>query len=129
MQAEWQEAERAARAALATSADTVALAAATFEPIAGSLSNFAWHVSVPGQDRFVRYARAGNERLGADLHAEGEILRPLPVRGLRREWCVAIHRRGCWSRSGLRVRRSTRLRRAVMERSGEWLRRCASCTS
>jgi len=82
MQAEWQEAERAARAALATSADTVALAAATFEPIAGSLSNFAWHVSVPGQDRFVRYARAGNERLGADLHAEGEILRLVAGAGL-----------------------------------------------
>jgi len=82
MQPDWQEAERAARAALATSADTVALAAATFEPIAGSLSNFAWHVSVPGQDRFVRYARVGNERLGADLHAEGEILRLVAAAGL-----------------------------------------------
>lgn len=82
MQAGWQEAERAARAALATRADTAALAAATFEPVAGSLSNFAWHVSVPGQDRFVRYARAGTERLGADLHAEGEILRLVAAAGL-----------------------------------------------
>jgi thiamine kinase-like enzyme len=82
MRAEWQEAERAARAALATRADTAALEAAKFEPIAGSLSNFAWHVSVPGQDRFVRYARAGIERLGADLHAEGEILRLVAAAGL-----------------------------------------------
>lgn len=82
MQAEWQDAERAARAALATEADTASLAVATFEPIAGSISNFAWHVSVPGQDRFVRYARAGNEQLGADLHAEGEILRLVADAGL-----------------------------------------------
>lgn len=82
MQAEWQEAERAARAALATAADTAALATATFEPIAGSLSNFAWHVSVSGQDRFVRYARVGNEQLGADLRAEGEILRLVASAGL-----------------------------------------------
>ncbi len=82
MQPDWLEAERAARAALVTAAGTAALAAATFEPIAGSLSNFAWHVSVPGQDRFVRYARAGNERLGADLHAEGEILRLVAEAGL-----------------------------------------------
>ena len=82
MQPDWQEAERAARAALVTAADTAALATATFEPIAGSLSNFAWHVSMPGQDRFVRYARAGNERLGADLHAEGEILRVVADAGL-----------------------------------------------
>ncbi len=82
VQAQWQQAERAARAALATEADTAALAVATFEPIAGSLSNFAWHVSVPGQDRFVRVARAGNEQLGADLHAEGEILRLVARAGL-----------------------------------------------
>jgi len=82
MQPDWQEAERAARAALVTADDTAALAVAMFEPIAGSLSNFAWHVSVPGQDRFVRYARAGNERLGADLHAEGEILRVVAAAGL-----------------------------------------------
>jgi len=82
MQAAWQEAERAARAALATEASTAALAVATFEPIAGSLSNFAWHVSEPGQDRFVRYARAGNEQLGADLHAEREILRVVARAGL-----------------------------------------------
>jgi Ser/Thr protein kinase RdoA (MazF antagonist) len=82
VQAAWQEAERAARAALATEADTASLAIATFEPIAGSLSNFAWHVSVPGQDRFVRYARAGNEQLGADLHAEGEILRLVARAGI-----------------------------------------------
>jgi thiamine kinase-like enzyme len=78
----WREAERAARAALATGAGTATLALATFEPIAGSLSNFAWHVSAPGQDWFVRYARAGNERLGADLHAEGEILRLVARAGL-----------------------------------------------
>ncbi|MDH4167685.1 MAG: phosphotransferase family protein [Gammaproteobacteria bacterium] len=82
MRAEWQQAERAARAALATGADTASLAAALFEPVAGSLSNFAWHVSVPGQDRFVRYARAGNEQLGADLHAEGEILRLVAQAGI-----------------------------------------------
>ncbi len=82
MRPEWQEAERAARAALATEADTASLAMATFEPIAGSLSNFAWHVSVPRQDRFVRYARAGNEQLGADLHAEGEILRLVARAGI-----------------------------------------------
>jgi thiamine kinase len=82
VQPEWREAERAARAALVTRAETAALAAAAFAPIAGSLSNFAWHVSVPGQDRFVRYARAGNERLGADLHAEGEILRVVAAAGL-----------------------------------------------
>jgi aminoglycoside phosphotransferase len=74
MQREWHEAEGAARAALATATGTAALAAATFEPIAGSLSNFAWHVWAPGQDCFVRYARLGSEQLGADLHAEGEIL-------------------------------------------------------
>ena len=82
MRPEWQEAECAARANLATHAATASLAVATFEPIAGSLSNFAWHVSVPGQDRFVRYARAGNEQLGADLHAEGEILRLVAEAGL-----------------------------------------------
>ena len=82
MRPEWQEAERAARAALATHAETASLAVATFEPIAGSLSNFAWHVSATGQDRFVRYARAGNEQLGADLHAEGEILRLVAEAGL-----------------------------------------------
>ena len=57
MQADWQEAERAARAALATRADTAALAAATFEPIAGSLSNFAWHV-VGARSGPVRAVRA-----------------------------------------------------------------------
>jgi thiamine kinase-like enzyme len=82
MRPEWQEAERAARAALAIHAETASLAVATFEPIAGSLSNFAWHVSAPGQDRFVRYARAGNEPLGADLHAEGEILHLVARAGL-----------------------------------------------
>jgi thiamine kinase len=82
MQPQWQEAERAARAALATHAETAALAVATFEPIAGGLSNFAWRVSAPGQDRFVRYARAGNEQLGADLHAEGEILHLVAQAGL-----------------------------------------------
>jgi thiamine kinase-like enzyme len=82
MQPDWQQAELAARTALVTADDTAALAVATFEPIAGSLSNFAWHVAVPGQDRFVRYARAGNERLGADLHAEGEILRVVADAGL-----------------------------------------------
>mgnify|MGYP003446995867 CR=1 FL=1 len=103
MRPEWQEAERAARAALATGADTASLAIATFEPIAGSLSNFAWHVSVPGQDRFVRYARAGNDRLGADLPAEGEILRLVASVGLR-------------------------LPRIVIERSGKSRICCASCT-
>jgi thiamine kinase len=82
MRPEWLEAERAARVALAAHAETASLAAATFEPIAGSLSNFAWHVSVPGQDRFVRYARSGNEQLGADLHAEGEILRLVARAGI-----------------------------------------------
>lgn len=82
MQAAWRQAERAARVALAAHAATASLAVATFEPIAGSLSNFAWHVSVPGQDRFVRYARSGNEQLGADLHAEGEVLRLVARAGL-----------------------------------------------
>ncbi|MBK6349250.1 MAG: choline kinase family protein [Steroidobacteraceae bacterium] len=82
MRPEWQEAERAARAALATHAATAVLAVATFEPVAGSLSNFAWHVSAPGQDRFVRYARAGNEQLGADLHAESELLHLVARAGL-----------------------------------------------
>jgi thiamine kinase len=79
---EWQAAERAARVVLANEVGTASLAAAAFEPIAGRLSNFAWHVSVPGQDRFVRYAGAGNERLGADLRAEGEILRFVADAGL-----------------------------------------------
>ncbi len=82
MQADWDEAERAARAALAAADDTAALAVAPFERIAGSLSNFAWHVSVPGQDCFVRYARAGNELLGADLRAESEILRLVADAGI-----------------------------------------------
>jgi len=82
MRPDWQEAERAARAALAAHVETASLAVATFEPIAGSLSNFAWHVSAPGQDRFVRYARTGNEQLGADLHAEGEILRLVARAGI-----------------------------------------------
>ena len=82
MRPEWQEAERAARAALATHAETAALAAATFQPIAGSLSNFAWHVSATGQDRFVRYARAGIEQLGADLHAEGRVLQVVARAGI-----------------------------------------------
>jgi thiamine kinase len=82
MRPEWQDAERAARAAVATHTETAALAAAKFEPIAGSLSNFAWHVSAPGQDRFVRYARAGNEQLGADLHAEGQVLQVVARAGI-----------------------------------------------
>jgi thiamine kinase len=82
MQAEWDEAERAARAALAAKDETAALAAAPFVRIAGSLSNFAWQVSLPGQDRFVRYARAGNELLGADLRAEGEILHLVAAAGI-----------------------------------------------
>ncbi len=82
MQAEWTEAERAARTALAAADDTAALATAPFERIAGSLSNFAWHVAVPGRDCFVRYARAGNELLGANLHAESEILRLVAAAGI-----------------------------------------------
>jgi thiamine kinase len=82
MHAEWEEAERAARSALAAADDTAALAAAPFERITGSLSNFAWHAAVPGQDCFVRYARPGNELLGADLHAEGEILRLVAAAGI-----------------------------------------------
>ena len=82
MRPEWQDAERAARAAVATHAATAALAVATFEPIAGSLSNFAWRVSATGQDRFVRYARAGNDQLGADLHAEGQVLEVVARAGI-----------------------------------------------
>jgi len=70
------------RIALASADDTAALAAAPFDRIAGSLSNFAWHVSVPGQDCFVRYARAGSELLGADLRAESEILRLVAAAGI-----------------------------------------------
>jgi len=77
-----QEAEAATRIALASADDTAVLAAAPFDRIAGSLSNFAWHVSVPGQDCFVRYARAGSELLGADLRAESEILRLVADAGI-----------------------------------------------
>ena len=130
MRPDWQEAERAARAALAAHAETASLAVATFEPIAGSLSNFAWHVSAPGQDRFVRYARAGNEQLGADLHAEGEILRLVASggartasRALRPFGAAAGHAvdRQCEGRS--------RWPEAVIERSGKWRRCCAGCTT
>ena len=82
MQAEWTEAEAATRIALAAADETAVLAAAPFDRIAGSLSNFAWHVSVPGQDCFVRYARAGSELLGADLLAESEILRLVADAGI-----------------------------------------------
>ena len=78
----WQMAERAARSALAGEAATAALTDAAFVPIAGSLSNFAWRVTAAGQDRFVRYARAGNAMLGADLHAEAAILRLVAGAGL-----------------------------------------------
>ena len=129
MRPEWQEAERAARAALATHAETAPLAVATFEPIAGSLSNFAWHVSVAGQDRFVRYARAGNEQLGADLHAEGEILRLVARAGLAPRVVRCDPSARLLVTQWIASAKGDLLPEAVIERSAKWRRCCASCTN
>jgi tRNA A-37 threonylcarbamoyl transferase component Bud32 len=80
---DWKAAEHAARQALASHADTSALAAARLTPIDESLSNFAWHaVAGVQQQGFVRLARAGTESLGADLHAEAEILHLVSAAGI-----------------------------------------------
>jgi aminoglycoside phosphotransferase (APT) family kinase protein len=80
---DWTAAEHAARQALAAHADTAALAGSRLTPIDESLSNFAWHaVAGPQQQGFVRLARAGTEALGADLHAEAEILHLVSTAGI-----------------------------------------------
>lgn len=80
---DWTAAERAARQALASHADTIALATSQLTPIDESLSNFAWHaVAGPRQQGFVRLARAGTEALGADLHAEAAILHLVSTAGI-----------------------------------------------
>lgn len=80
---EWTAAEHAARVALASHADTAALAAARLTPIDESLSNFAWHAVADSQRQgFVRLARAGTEALGADLHAEAQILHLVSTAGI-----------------------------------------------
>ena len=79
---DWGAAEQAARQALASHADTAALAAARLTPIDESLSNFAWHAVAGPQQGFVRLARAGTEALGADLHAEAAILHLVSAAGI-----------------------------------------------
>lgn len=75
-------AESAARAALAGHRATAGLADARFTPIGGNLNNFAWRATTSAEERFVRLARAGTERLGADLEAEATVLRCVPEAGL-----------------------------------------------
>lgn len=79
---EWDEAERAARQALLSHADTAELASARFEAITGSFSNYAWRASASGTQNFVRLARAGTEALGANLKAEADILHLVSDAGL-----------------------------------------------
>ena len=79
---DWPRAESHARAALAGHPDTASLAAASFQVIDGSLSNFAWRVAGPGTNRFVRLARGGTEQLGADLAAEREVVSLAAAAGL-----------------------------------------------
>lgn len=79
---DWLPAENHTRMALADHPATAVLAAATFQVIAGSLSNFAWRVSRPGTSRFVRLARRGTEQLGADLAAEREVVDLVAAAGL-----------------------------------------------
>lgn len=79
---DWLWAEVHARTALAGHPDTASLAAASFQTIDGSLSNFAWQVSGPGTNRFVRLARGGTEQLGADLAAEREVVGLVAAAGL-----------------------------------------------
>lgn len=79
----WTAAEHAVRQALASHDDTAVLAAARLTPIDESLSNFAWHAVADMQRQgFVRLARAGTEALGADLHAEAEILHLVSTAGI-----------------------------------------------
>jgi thiamine kinase len=78
----WPQAECAAREALGLHADTAALARASFTPIPGSLSNFAWHAVTGTAENFVRLARPGIEHLGASLCAEAEILSLVAAAGL-----------------------------------------------
>jgi thiamine kinase len=80
--AEWASAERAARLALSSHADTTALTDARFVPIADSLSNYAWRASTDREDVFVRLARAGTEALGANLQSEAGILQQVSAAGL-----------------------------------------------
>lgn len=79
---ELRAAETTARAALAGDPATAGLAGARFTPIAGSLNNFAWRATTSAEERFVRLARTGTERLGADLEAEATVLRCVPAAGL-----------------------------------------------
>lgn len=79
---DWPQAECAAREALGLHADTAALARASFTPILGSLSNFAWHAVTGTAENFVRLARPGSEKLGASLDAEAEILSLVAAAGL-----------------------------------------------
>jgi Phosphotransferase enzyme family len=81
----WDQAEVRARTALAARAATAALAGAQFMPIAGSVSNFAWHAVVGATQCFVRLARDGSESLGADLEAEAEVLVLVAAAGLAPE--------------------------------------------
>jgi thiamine kinase-like enzyme len=82
MNPEWLQAEREARTALTGRADTASLAQGSFRAIDAGLSNHAWRVTASGTDRFVRLARAGNQRFGADLAAEAQVVSLAAAAGL-----------------------------------------------
>lgn len=79
---DWLRAESHARTVLAGHQDTASLAAASFQVIDGSLSNFAWRVAGRGTTRFVRLARDGTEQLGVDLAAERDVIGLVAAAGL-----------------------------------------------
>ncbi|HET7201891.1 MAG TPA: choline/ethanolamine kinase family protein [Steroidobacteraceae bacterium] len=67
-------AEAQAREALRSGTDTAHLADAVFRPIPGGLSNYAWRVSVPTADFFVRLARGPGDMPGVDHANERRVL-------------------------------------------------------
>jgi len=62
------------RSQLATDPRTRGIAQAPFERVTGGLSNFSWQAVTHDGAWFVRLARAGSERLGADLANECQVL-------------------------------------------------------
>jgi thiamine kinase len=80
--ADRRHAEAEVRERLATHAVTAAFAAGALVPIYWGLSNHAWRAEADGRRAFVRLARPGLRRLGADHEHESRILPQVVAAGL-----------------------------------------------
>jgi thiamine kinase len=75
-------AELEIRERLAADARTAHLSLADFSPVIGGFSNFAWRAATQGGEWFIRLARAGTRRLGADHANECRVLQQVAQAGL-----------------------------------------------